>query len=357
MGWVAVAIIGSAIVGAAVSSESSSNAANQQNQAADRANAVAERQYQQTREDNEPWRQAGIGALGQINTGDFQRDFSASDYRQDPGYQFRLSEGQNALERSAAARGSLNSGATLKALTRYGQNVASEEFGNAYNRFNSDRDRRFNRLASIAGVGQTANAQVGAAGQNFSNAYGQNSAGAANASSAAAVAQGNAINGAISTGANAYMQSQYLDRAYPKKASASTGYGSAGGGGGGSVYAKLGTNDTRMGDYSRTPAEIEARYGSPTGSDPTVGHFGMGMLGGGIKSANNSGVFGSTLTQAVNGGARGAPGNYGFAADAVANGLVEEGRPVKGRAPVAAAPVIPQVELPRMFTRFGASRR
>jgi hypothetical protein len=80
-----------------------------------------------------------------------------------PGYQFRLDEGGRAYDRSAAARGMLLSGAQVKAQNRFGQGMASEEFGNYAN-----------ALRSIAGVGQVANQNVGnAAGQ-----YGQNASNA-----------------------------------------------------------------------------------------------------------------------------------------------------------------------------------
>ena len=74
----------------------------------------------------------------------------------DPGYGFRLSEGLKALDRQAAARGGLISGGALKAAQRYGQDVASQEFGNAYN-----------RLAGLAGVGQTATGAMGNAASQF----------------------------------------------------------------------------------------------------------------------------------------------------------------------------------------------
>lgn len=89
----------------------------------------------------------------------------------DPGYDFRLAEGQKALERSAAARGSLKSGGTLKALTNYAQGLASQEYQNAYARafdtFNSNQTNLFNRLASLAGVGQTTASTLGNAGQGY----------------------------------------------------------------------------------------------------------------------------------------------------------------------------------------------
>lgn len=125
------------------------------------ATAESARQYNIARGDQMPWLKAGRSALGVINQGlavggDFNRDFTMNDYIQDPGYNFRRSEGMRGLEQSAAARGGLMSGNTLRALTDLNQNMASSEFSGAYSRWNADRDRRFNRFASIANVGQTA---------------------------------------------------------------------------------------------------------------------------------------------------------------------------------------------------------
>jgi hypothetical protein len=100
--------------------------------------------------------------------------FGAGDYQADPGYAFRLAEGQKALDRQAAARGGLMSGGALKAAARYGQDMGSQEFGNAYSRaldaYNADVARSntgYNRLAGLADVGQTAGTQIGTAGQNY----------------------------------------------------------------------------------------------------------------------------------------------------------------------------------------------
>jgi hypothetical protein len=98
-----------------------------------------------------------------------------------PGYQFRFDEGQKAVESSAAAAGGLNSGKTLKALTQYGQNFASNEYGNY-----------MNRLASLAGVGQTATTQVGQWGQNYAQNAGQNLQNAANSRAQSMYARGDA---------------------------------------------------------------------------------------------------------------------------------------------------------------------
>lgn len=146
-------------------------ALNAQQGATDRAVDEQRRQYDQTRADNEPWRTTGAKYLGELDNsmGDLNRSFSMSDFQEDPGYQFRMNEGQKALERSASAKGRLNSGATMKALTRYGQDYASNEFQNAYNRFTNDQTNRFNRLSSLSGLGQVANQNNQQAGMNASN--------------------------------------------------------------------------------------------------------------------------------------------------------------------------------------------
>lgn len=110
-------------------------------------------------------------------------EFNAKEMEQDPGYAFRLAEGQKAIERSTAARGGLQSGAALKAAAEYGQAMGSQEYGNAYNRFMANKafksqefSNAFNRftteranqlapLQSLQGVGQAAAAgQANAAG-------------------------------------------------------------------------------------------------------------------------------------------------------------------------------------------------
>lgn len=192
-----IGAIGS-VAGGIMGSNAADKAAKTQAEAADRASRLQYEMFQQQREDQEPWRKAGAGALTELGNADFKRDFSANDFQTDPGYQFRMDQGQKALERSAAARGGLQSGGTLKALTNYGQNVASSEYQNAYNRFNADRDRRFGRLSNIAGMGQGAVNQMGQAGQNYANNVGNNMMGAANAQGAAGIAGANAWGNTLS---------------------------------------------------------------------------------------------------------------------------------------------------------------
>jgi hypothetical protein len=104
----------------------------------------------------------------------------------DPGYQFRMQQGQQALERSAAARGGLMSGRALKDTAAYSQDLASQEFGS-----------RWNRLAGLTGAGQTATTNVGNYGQNFANQAGQNIQNAGNARASGYINQANAIGGGL----------------------------------------------------------------------------------------------------------------------------------------------------------------
>lgn len=171
------------------------DAADGQARAAEDANRVQKEIYDQTREDLGQYRDLGGQATKQLSASldDLTGTFTMDDFQADPGYAFRMAEGQKAIERSAAARGGLNTGATLKALTRYGQDMGSQEYNNAYNRFNMDRDQRYGKLMDVAGMGQNAAAQTGSFGQNYANAYGQNVMGAANAQAAAQMAGGQAF--------------------------------------------------------------------------------------------------------------------------------------------------------------------
>ena len=153
-------------------------AANTSAAANDRALALQQRMYEEGVARQQPRLTAGNNALAQRQSGAFAQPaafkFGAGDYQADPGYAFRLAEGQKALDRQAAARGGLMSGGALKAAQRYGQDMGSQEFGNAYQRavnaYNADVARSntgYNRLAGLADVGQTAGTQIGTAGQNY----------------------------------------------------------------------------------------------------------------------------------------------------------------------------------------------
>jgi hypothetical protein len=231
----AAIIGGAALIGTAGSMYASNQAAKAQTSAANRAIA-AQREAMSTQEKlQEPFRQAGMAAQNRYMTlmglqlpegaedvpglrvdtsspdfGKYARDFSMADFEADPGYGFRMSEGMKALERSAAARGGLLSGSTLKGITRFGQDTASNEYLNAFNRYQTNRANQLNPLQSLYGGGQSS-ANV------LSNAAGQTGQGIGNAELAGGQARAssymnmaNALNQGLSTGANLYMQNQYL---------------------------------------------------------------------------------------------------------------------------------------------------
>lgn len=174
-------------------------AGSKQADAANQASQLQNEQFQQTREDQMPWLKAGERALGKLEGAVDYTPFGMSQFQADPGYGFRLSEGQKALERSAAARGGLISGGALKAATRYGQEAGSQEYTNAFNRYQTERAAKLQPLQSLAGVGQTTAANLGTAGAANANAMGNYLTGGAAASAAGQVGQANAINQGVSS--------------------------------------------------------------------------------------------------------------------------------------------------------------
>jgi hypothetical protein len=199
----AAAIIGSAAIGAYASSE----AADTQAAAADRASDLQRQQFDRQVELQAPFREAGIRALPELEAASRYTPFGKDQFQADPGYAFRLSEGQKALERQAAARGGLISGGALKAATRYGQEMGSQEYTNAFNRYQTERNARLNPLQSLAGIGQTSTNQLGAAGQNYANAAGEAIGAGAQARASGYMGVANAASGGLGQYLN-YQQNQ-----------------------------------------------------------------------------------------------------------------------------------------------------
>ena len=231
MAWMLpAAIFGGALLG----SSASRSAASQQSDAASRATDLQRQQFSEQALLQEPFRQVGIRALPKLEAQQNMMPGAFTgkvDLGQDPGYAFRLSEGQKALDRSAAARGGLISGGAMKAAQRFGQDLGSQEYQNAYNRaltgYNADVAREatgYNRLAALAGYGQTATGQIGAAGQNMASNVGNLMTSGAAANAAGTVGQANALTGGLSTYLN-YNQGNNLVNAL-----------NARGGGGGSNF-------------------------------------------------------------------------------------------------------------------------
>lgn len=214
-GWLDTLInIGGDLAGAYLAGDAAHDAGTTQAAAAAAAIAEQHRQYDQNREDLAPYRAAGSTAIGQLSTGtadggDFNRDFTLADYQADPGRQFRFDTGREAVEGSRAATTGIQNGRTLAELTRYGQDYGSQEYSNAYNRFNADRTTRFNRLAGIAGIGQTATNTGVAAGSNSTNSIADLTLERANAQAAGRIGQANAYGQGIESLANFYRTRKY----------------------------------------------------------------------------------------------------------------------------------------------------
>jgi hypothetical protein len=212
------AILGSSLVGA----NAASKAADTQAAAQSQANQLVYSMFQQQQAAQEPWRQAGLNALNKLQStaGNAPGAFAFNNnaiYR-DPGYAFRLSEGQKALENQAAARGGLISGNALRAATTYGQNMGSQEYQNAYNRaltgYNTgvaQNNTLYNRQAALAGIGQTATNQMGANTSNYSNTAANGITDVARAQAAGYQGQANAFGGGVSQYLNYASNNSLLD--------------------------------------------------------------------------------------------------------------------------------------------------
>lgn len=266
------AVVGAAIIGAAgsaysanKSSKAAKGAANTQAQAAQDSNAVQLQMYNQSRQDNEPFRQNALTAQSEfmtllglspysgqptgmaggtgpqvqgvvrrqynpkLNSPDYapwgqpeqpqqlaqapstpamtpeQAQQAAFDrFRSTPGYQFGLNTGFDQVQASAAARGGLYSGATMKALQKFGNDYADQQGYSPY----------MNRLASLADMGQTANAQNQQAGQSYANQTGYNLANAANARASGLQTSANAWGDAAGniSGIAGWLAGQYKDK-------------------------------------------------------------------------------------------------------------------------------------------------
>jgi len=178
----AITAVGSAaagIYGANKAADAQKKASKKQSKAAKAALAQQKTALERQIGLQEPFRQVGVNALAQYPTAaaPTYKPFGMPEFQTDPGYNFRMAEGMKALERSASARGLLQSGGTLKGIQQYGQNLASDEYQNAFSRYMLEqtkmREERLSPLEYQIGLGQAA-----ASGQaaNIGTTAGQTSA-------------------------------------------------------------------------------------------------------------------------------------------------------------------------------------
>lgn len=192
----AAGTIGSALI----NSNAANKAAGIQADSAASSNALLASIYAQNRQDLEPWRTAGVNALSRLSKVTAPGS-QVSEMELDPGYNFRLSEGIKALERSASAKHNLISGSSMKGIERYGQDYASGEYGNIVN-----------RLLAQAGLGQSATNSGVQASQNYGNQASQNITGAGNARASGYVGTSNAISSGVGSFLNNYNQSNLINQ-------------------------------------------------------------------------------------------------------------------------------------------------
>jgi hypothetical protein len=228
MSGIATAVVASAVIGGSMASSASKKAASTQAASADRAADLQYEQFQQSREDQLPFLEAGYkgqnklldllglsGNAGAQGYGSMAKNFGMSDFEQDPGYAFRMSEGLKALDRTAASRGGMLSGAALRGATRYGQDMASQEYQNAYNRYQTNRAGILNPLQSLSGQGQTTANTLGTAGQNYATNAGNAYMNAGNAAASGYVGSANAWSNALGGATNYFTQNQMMNRMFP----------------------------------------------------------------------------------------------------------------------------------------------
>jgi hypothetical protein len=192
---------GAGLVGAGMQANAARSAAQTQAAAADRAMAQEREMYDISRGDLAPYRELGYTALGDIENRIpfFTSQFGDEQLRQylDPSMDFRRRLGEQTTARMLNVGGGAISGNTLRGLEEFGQNLASTEYGNAFNRFQNERTNIYNTLANIAGMGQQSVNTGVQAGQNFAGQQTGLLTGQAAAQAAGQVGAANAISGGI----------------------------------------------------------------------------------------------------------------------------------------------------------------
>lgn len=221
--WQFIIPAAAALIGGKMQSDAAKKAAATTAGAADRATELQREMFERQVELSEPWRKAGVNALAKLEPlATEYTPFGMAQFQADPGYGFRMSEGMKALERGAAARGGLLSGATLKGIQRYGQDLASQEYTNAFNRYQAEREARLRPLQSLAGVGQTTANQLGEAGRSYGTNVGNIGMGQAETAAQAGLARastyGNTLNQLAYLGGRYFGQPQAGASAAPAAA-------------------------------------------------------------------------------------------------------------------------------------------
>lgn len=219
---------GAQLLSGIIGSRAGDKAAEAQRQAAASQAAAQQAMFERQVQLQEPFRQGGLTAQNQLmrllglggdttaaDYGMAAQPFGMEQFEADPGYAFRMSEGMKALERSAAARGGMLSGGAMRGVTRFGQDLASQEYQNAFNRYQIERQARLNPLQSLMGAGQSAaNVMAGAAGA-YGQQAGESAATMGNIRASQYMNRANALGGALGGIGTSVMQGMLLNQLYP----------------------------------------------------------------------------------------------------------------------------------------------
>jgi len=211
--WVAGASVVGGLIGASGARSAAQTQADAANRSADLQAAALDKQLAL----QEPYRQAGLtgqnrlmellglgGNAGATDYGKYGRDFSMADYQADPGYAFRLSEGMKQLGHQAAGRGGLISGGTMKGLQDYAQNSASQEYNNAFQRYQTNRANQLQPLGNLMSSGQAAASNQAGNTGNYATNAGNAYMAAGQAIGAGQLGQANTLAGGLTSAATGY---------------------------------------------------------------------------------------------------------------------------------------------------------
>lgn len=214
MTWIAAAAaVGSAAIGA----YSANKASKAQQQAQREASAAEERMFNRQMELQEPFRTAGVNALPELVEASRYTPFNYNTYQTDPGVGFRFREGLKALEASKAAGGMLRSGNTLRGVTQFGQDLMSQEYTNAFNRYQAERAARLNPLQSLVGMGQTNAATMANQAGQYGQSMAQGAATMGNIRASGYMNTANALAGGIGQYLNYRQNQDFMDKYFKRQ--------------------------------------------------------------------------------------------------------------------------------------------
>lgn len=187
-------------VSSVVNGVSSQNASNAQQQAAVAAGQQQYTEFQQQQANLAPYLQSGTQNLAALNSAmpDLTKQFTMQDFQSNPGYQFQLQQGEQGMQRSAAAAGMLNSTGTQQNLNNYAQGMANTDYQQALTNFQSSQQQRYTMMSGMANMGLSATNSANQSSANFANNYGNTLMAGGNAQAAGDIAMGNAITGGVS---------------------------------------------------------------------------------------------------------------------------------------------------------------